>query len=184
MKKIHIITSNEHKIKEFKDLFKDSDIEIGAVSLDLPEIQSQSQEEVLKNKLSYAWEKLKKPLIVDDTGFYIDKYNNFPGTITKFVLKGIGVDGLMKLTNKKDLCYFKTLLGYRDQEQTKLFEGLVYGTIDFQGDKKELKTKKLISDVFIPSDNNQNNDLLYDSTANSHRKIATLKFIKYLEERK
>jgi XTP/dITP diphosphohydrolase len=41
--------------------------------------------------------KYKKPVLVTDTGSFIDALNGFPGANTKFTLNRIGNKGLIKL---------------------------------------------------------------------------------------
>ena len=41
--------------------------------------------------------KLNTPLIVDDTGFFIDALNGFPGPYAAYVLNSIGNAGILKL---------------------------------------------------------------------------------------
>ena len=65
-------------------IFRDAFNIIGK-KLDIPEIQTLNQKEVAIDKARKAYEILKQPLIVDDSGFFVNKYNNFPGVLTKFI---------------------------------------------------------------------------------------------------
>ena len=43
-----------------------------------------------REKAQYAFDHLLTPLIVDDTGFFIDALNGFPGPYAAYVLNSIG----------------------------------------------------------------------------------------------
>lgn len=103
---------------------------------DVAEIQSLSQVEIAINKAQQAWDYLKQPVLVDDTGFYIEKYNQFPGTLSKFVFEGIGFEGLLKLASPGDKAFFMGSIVYCDGPgQYKIFEdrceGAIVKPIDF-----------------------------------------------------
>lgn len=76
------------------------------------EIQSYDQQEVALDKARQAWEFLKKTVLIDDAGFYIAKYRDILGVLTKFVYRGIGLEGCMKLVNPGDKAYFKVTMVY------------------------------------------------------------------------
>lgn len=79
---------------------------------DFPEIQSYDQRAVAVDKARQAWDYLKKPVLVDDAGIYFEKYRDFPGVLTKYVYRGIGIDGLLKLTEPGDKAVFKLHMVY------------------------------------------------------------------------
>jgi inosine/xanthosine triphosphate pyrophosphatase family protein len=55
--------------------------------MDIPELDSQDLIAISQDKAKKAFEKLKKPLIVDDSGIYFDEYPGFPGPLAKRVFK-------------------------------------------------------------------------------------------------
>lgn len=176
-KKLYFVSSNAHKIAEVKKIFDNSSFFIKEVSLELQEIQSLNAQRVLKSKVHEAWSKIRKPLIIDDTGFYIKKYSHFPGTMTKLVVETIGVPGLLKLTNPNDLCYFQTFIAYYNGLVYKSFSGKIMGHIK----NNSLTGKsKMISDVFFTRDGS----LLYDGNKFTHRELAFEKLKEYLSEEK
>lgn len=177
MKKIfYFVSGNSDKIFEVKNFFSKSPIIIKNVALELEEIQSFNAYEVLKFKTFNAWNKIKKPIIIDDTGFYIEKYKYFPGTVTKLVNETIGISGLLKLVHHNDLCYFQTLVAYYDGLIYKSFSGRVEGYIKSHS---LANNPKRISDIFFT----KSGSLLYNENNLTHRKIAFGKLKKYLLER-
>jgi XTP/dITP diphosphohydrolase len=61
------------------------------------ESQSTDVAQVAKSKFMQAADKVAGPLIVEDSGLYLDAFKGFPATHTKFVLSAIGVAGVLKL---------------------------------------------------------------------------------------
>lgn len=89
-----------------------SHIQLKPCTHDLIEIQSYDQQEVAIDKARQAWALLQKPVIVDDAGIYFEKYRDFPGVLTKYVYRGLGHEGLLKLVAPGDKAYFKLTMVY------------------------------------------------------------------------
>lgn len=99
MKEINFITSNKGKIKALEnaiDLYG-LNVKVIAKNLDIIEPQFDSVQEVSKFKALKAFEIIKAPVLVEDGGFAIKGLNNFPSVYTKYILKTIGVDGILNL---------------------------------------------------------------------------------------
>ena len=99
MNKINFITSNKGKIKSLENSLKvnNLDAQICAQNLDIMEPQFDTVQEVSKYKALKAFEILKEPVLVEDGGFSVFELKGFPGVYTKYVLKTLGVDGILKL---------------------------------------------------------------------------------------
>ena len=110
---IVFLTGNQGKYKEFltcynvfKESLNDGDdkekkIKITHMKVDLDEIQSTSNEEVLDYKINLFLKTyphlLYKPntfYILEDTGLYIKDINDFPGALIKFYLNSLGCEGI------------------------------------------------------------------------------------------
>ena len=131
MNTIYYATSNAGKFRCVENFFKTHhpEIKVEQFKFDAEEIQSSSQKKVALNKAQQAFDALKKPLLVDDAGVYFQEYNNFPGTITKFLYKGVGFDGIFKLINENSKVSLILTLVYIDGEKTITFEGRCDGTV-------------------------------------------------------
>lgn len=64
------VTGNEIKFNVASKTFKNTGITLLQKKLETPEIQSKSVQEVAKYSASWASEKLGKPVIVTDAGFF------------------------------------------------------------------------------------------------------------------
>lgn len=83
-------------------------------------------EEISREKARVAFEKLQKPLIVHDAGFYIDALKGFPGPYIKHVGDTIGAEGLVKLMEgvADRRAHFKSTISYVDEKgQIQTFVG-------------------------------------------------------------
>ena len=118
MKTVFFITGNSSKFEEAKHILNNLDLQQKAIKID--EIQG-DQEAVVIDKANKAFNKVKQPVIVDDTGIYFEAFNNFPGTYTKHLFKSLGFEGLKKLLkdSNKD-AFFRCLVCYKDEKTTKV----------------------------------------------------------------
>lgn len=131
-KEIYFVTGNPGKFEEVKNYIEKNvpEIEIKQFKVDIPEIQTLDQKKIVIDKARKAWEILKKPLIVDDGAIYFEKYNKFPGVMTKYVAQGLGFEGLKKIIDNGDKATFLLYIAYIDKpESIELFEGKSEGTI-------------------------------------------------------
>ena len=99
MNKINFITSNQGKVKSLENSLKSNNIDVlvCAQNLDIMEPQFDTVHEVSKFKALKAFEVLKEPVLVEDGGFSVFELKGFPGVYTKYVLKTLGTDGILKL---------------------------------------------------------------------------------------
>ena len=124
------MTGNAHKAAEVAVFFQGI-AEITHVSLELPEYRSDDVGEIASGKAAYAYGQLKTPLIVDDTGFFIDALNGFPGPYAAYVLNSIGNSGILKLmegvTDRN--ARFVTAIAFADTRGIHVFKGMIDGRI-------------------------------------------------------
>lgn len=128
MKDLIFVTGNEHKLTEARAILN---FQIESSPLDLDEIQSIQIEDVIEDKAKRAYEILKRPLIVEDVGLYIEQWDNFPGALIKWVNKHLGAKFIAsKLdVDKTRNVIAKCGIGYHDGEKVHTFIGEVKGTI-------------------------------------------------------
>ncbi len=129
--KLVLVTQNQHKLKELSPLFKKYNVEFETTSIKKHEIRSESIEEIARIAAKTAFETLQKPVVVDDTGFFVDALNGFPGSYAGIVLKFIGYEGILRLMDNKDdrRSRFETAVGYYDGQNLESFMGTMSGSI-------------------------------------------------------
>jgi XTP/dITP diphosphohydrolase len=129
--KIVFASTNESKFNEIFLYLKSFNIEIEFVRFGTLEIQSNKLEEIALQKSKEAFEKIGRPLIVEDTGLFIDSLKGFPGPYSSYVLETIGNQGILDLlSNKaKRFALFKSVVAYKDGNNNLTFSGETRGTI-------------------------------------------------------
>jgi XTP/dITP diphosphohydrolase len=88
--------------------------EIVPLELPLVEPQADSIEAVAESKAAQAVRLANQPVMVEDSGFYIDELRGFPGAYTRYVLDTIGAAGLLRLAAPlhSRACRFISALSY------------------------------------------------------------------------
>ncbi len=176
MKTACLVTSNESKVLEAKGILTGWHIEHADV--DVPEIKSISLEETVKEKAKAAYALLKKPVIVEDTGLFLEAYPSFPGTYTKFCVSLIGLEGILKLLEGKPRgASFRTMVAWCDGNNIKVFEGTSKGTIS-KTIRKASEKKLPYDSIFMPEgDSRTYSEMTKEEKAKtSHRAKAFLAF--------
>ncbi len=106
-------------------------LEVEHVPLDCPEFRHSDVKVIAREKARYAYEQLRRPLIVDDTAFSIRALNGFPGPYAAYVLDTIGIEGILTLMETRVDRYasFVTAIAYADETGIRVFEGEIEGRI-------------------------------------------------------
>jgi XTP/dITP diphosphohydrolase len=125
-----MVTSNAGKAAEVAAFFSGS-LEVSHVDLEVPEHRSNDIAEIAREKARYAYGRLNIPLIVDDTGFFIDALHGFPGPYAAYVLNSVGNVGILKLMEGilDRNARFTTGIAYADERVIEVFTGTLEGVI-------------------------------------------------------
>lgn len=128
---LYYVTGNHGKYEMVKNyLAAYTSLQVKNIDLDLFEEQTLDLKKIAISKAEQAWSKVGKPILVDDSGIFFNRYKQFPGVMTKFVFQALGFEGLFRLYDEGDQAEFVTYLGYRPNDhETLLFEGRVAGTL-------------------------------------------------------
>jgi XTP/dITP diphosphohydrolase len=128
--KIAVVTSNPYKVEEVRSFF-DSRIEIEHVPLECPEYRHDDVGEIAREKARWAYREIKRSLIVDDTAFSIDALGGFPGPYAAYVLRTIGLEGILRLMEDKENthCFFETAIACAWSGGIQVFRGRVDGRV-------------------------------------------------------
>lgn len=151
------VTGNAGKFAEVKSFLEHyaPHISLQQVDIDLPEIQTLDHEAVAIDKAKKAYAYLQKPLLIDDAGIYFTAYHRFPGTLTKFVFEGIGLDGVFKLVQHDHRASFLLYLVYiNGPESYHVFQQECYGML--VPPPPVIEHPKLpFKDIFVPIGTNK-----------------------------
>ncbi|MFC1691113.1 non-canonical purine NTP pyrophosphatase [Nanoarchaeota archaeon] len=115
-KTIHLVTHNPNKVREFK-LILEPKVNVEQVDFDYLELRSDDPEEIAKLGAKQMADKYEKIIVVEDSGFFIEKLDGFPGTCSAYVHKKIGLKGIIALMKNFDSkedrkCQYKSAIGF------------------------------------------------------------------------
>ncbi len=116
---------------EAQKIVEKYNIRLCMADIEKEELQHDSLEKIALHAAQTAFRILKKPLIVDDSGLFIESLNGFPGPYSSYVYKTIGYEGILKLMEDKDkrTACFKTVIALIYPPLEKLFIGTTCGKI-------------------------------------------------------
>ena len=97
MKSITYVTGNWSKILSAKEVLEPLGIKVEHIKMDTTEIQADKVEEIAMHSAKEASDKLKKSVLKNDTGLFIEALNGFPGPYTHYVDEKLGEEKILKL---------------------------------------------------------------------------------------
>ena len=115
---INFATSNKNKVREFKQILEPK-IEVSHIEISYPELRSDDPEEIARQAAKKLADRLKKAVVVEDSGLFIKALNDFPGTCSAYIHKRIGLNGIIKLMDgiKDRECTYKSAVAYCEPEK-------------------------------------------------------------------
>ena len=170
---VFFASSNVHKYEEAEKILSEFGIKLDFYQTNLVEIQDDSLSKIALQKALDAYDKCKKPVIVEDDGLFIDSLSGFPGPFSSYVFKTIGNNGILKLVEDNRGAKFRAVIAYCDSnKKPKLFEYSISGKIS-----KNLQGKGWDYDpIFIPEKQNKTYAELAEKNKISHRYESLKKF--------
>jgi len=112
MRKINFVTHNEDKVREFKAILNDFEVE--QIYIDYPELRSDDPEEIVREAVKKLADEIGKPVVAEDSGLFIMALKDFPGTSSAYIHKRIGLKGILRLMEdiENRECVYKSAVGY------------------------------------------------------------------------
>ena len=169
---LFFVSSNYHKYQEAKKILHSFGIRLGFFKYDLEEIQSSSLKEIASKKAVQAFQKCKKPIIVEDDGLFIDSLYGFPGPYSSYVFKTIGNKGILQLLKQNRKAKFVSIISFCDDKNSKSFEAKIDGNISKTQNGKGWG----YDPIFMPKNLNKTFAELDNKNELSHRYKALKKF--------
>ena len=126
------VTGNLNKVREAGDILKIplEQVEVKGIF----EIQTQDLDELIRHKCQQAYQALKCPVLVEDSGLQFNAWKGLPGALVKWFETTVGCEGMLKMLQSFDdrnataVCCFDIHDGTRIQ----VVRGEVVGTIAFE----------------------------------------------------
>ncbi len=184
--KLTYVTGNLGKYYSVKEKFAKHNIPVDFYDFDCPEPEINDIELISKAKATIAYENLKSPCFVSDSGFYINNYPNIPGYPGAFakrsgVSQNIGqLLEIMKNTQDRS-AYFLDCVTFYDGDEYYTFYGKSEGTIATE--KRGTNIKKAKSNlwyVFIPQNHDKTLAEMTDEERNNRHDNATSAYEEFI----
>ncbi len=123
-----LVTGNRNKLVEAERILG---ISLDCEPLDLPEIQSLDLIEVLRAKGEEAYRRLRRPVVVEETGLDLAALGGFPGPLVKWMLEAIGPGGIARTAHAlgDPRATARCALIYLDGETEQIAEGDTRGEL-------------------------------------------------------
>ncbi|MFP8951578.1 RdgB/HAM1 family non-canonical purine NTP pyrophosphatase [Natrialbaceae archaeon A-arb3/5] len=129
---IRFVTGNQGKVREARE-YLDGLATVEQIEYDYTEIQSDSLADIATRGAREAYESTggEEPVLVGDTGLFVDALGGFPGPYSAYVEDTVGVERLWRLVEGEEnrRARFRTVLAFADGDGTETFEGELAGTI-------------------------------------------------------
>ena len=94
------VTGNSNKVREAGDILK---IPLEQVEVNgLFEIQTQELDELVRHKCQQAYQALKGPVLVEDSGLLFKAWKGLPGALVKWFETTVGCEGMLKMLQSFD----------------------------------------------------------------------------------
>ena len=172
---LFFVSSNENKFQETERILSNFGMQINFFKTTLEEIQSNDLNDIAEQKAINAYEIVKKPVIIEDDGLFIDSLNGFPGPYSSYVYDTIGNKGIMNLLENCETrdAKFVSIIAYCDSDcDVKLFESSIPGKISSIIEKGGWG----YDPIFIPDGESKTYANVSDKDKLSHRAASLKKF--------
>lgn len=128
---ILFLTSNPGKFREAQTILKTFGVKLIRKPAKGIEIQSDSLEKVARVCAENAYRRFRVPLLVEDSGLFINALNGFPGVYSADIYNQVGCEGILRLLaqERRKSAKFVCALAYADKSGVRLFRGVVHGSI-------------------------------------------------------
>lgn len=184
---ISFLTQNSHKFSEAKEALSPYEcIKIVQLSEEKHEYKDDSLEDPIKQIAMKAAKEganqYRRIVVTEDTGLFFYAYPNFPGLNTKWIIKRLDYDGILRLLEGKDRrAYFRCVIALcKPNEDPISFEGRIEGRIAEKVYGEDVDCMDY-DRIFIPDGSEHPFSLMMSNKRHtSHRKIAFQKLGEYI----
>jgi|HubBroStandDraft_1064217.scaffolds.fasta_scaffold07294_12 non-canonical purine NTP pyrophosphatase (RdgB/HAM1 family) len=121
------VTSSHGKLAEVRRIVGTP---VEMIDIELVEPQAVDLDVVVAAKAQQAYEHVRRPVIVEDSGLFISAWNGLPGALVKWFLQCVDVTGICDMLHEFPVreATARTCVGFHDG-QLRIFEGTVKGSI-------------------------------------------------------
>ena len=175
LSELSFATSNENKFQEAERILSNLGVQINFFKTTLEEIQSDNLSDIAQQKAINAYNRIQKPVIIEDDGLFINSLDGFPGPYSSYAYDTIGNKGIMNLLGNSKVrdAKFVSIIAYCDESfNPKLFESSIPGKISSVIEEGGWG----YDPIFIPDGESKTYANVSDKDKFSHRSAALTKF--------
>ena len=175
LSELSFATSNENKFQEAERILSNLGVQINFFKTTLEEIQSDNLSDIAQQKAINAYDRIQKPVIIEDDGLFINSLDGFPGPYSSYAYDTIGNKGIMNLLGNSKVrdAKFVSIIAYCDESfNPKLFESSIPGKISSVIEEGGWG----YDPIFIPAGESKTYANVSDKDKFSHRAASLKKF--------
>jgi len=175
LSELSFATSNENKFQEAERILSNLGVQINFFKTTLEEIQSDNLSDIAQQKAINAYNRIQKPVIIEDDGLFINSLDGFPGPYSSYAYDTIGNKGIMNLLGNSKVrdAKFVSIIAYCDESfYPKLFESSIPGKISSVIEEGGWG----YDPIFIPAGESKTYANVSDKDKFSHRAASLKKF--------
>lgn len=183
---ISFATENRHKLREVQSILEPLNVKVNWARTRKVEIQSNDLSEIAKFSAEEVSKRVYGQVVVEDAGLFVESLSNFPGPFSAFVLKTIGIAGIVKLMagNPTREAQFRSAVAVATNGRLlAIFKGTIKGSIT---QSPRGKGGFGFDPIFVPQGKNKSFAQLSTNSKNSisHRGKAFKALAAWLESKK
>ena len=130
---LRFATTNAGKLREAREYLAEVVGDVEQFDYDYVEIQADDLAEIAAQGARESFEAAggDEPVIVDDSGLFVDALSGFPGPYSSYVYDTLGIERVSDLARAEPdpRARFRAVVAYCDGDRVETFEGVVPGTI-------------------------------------------------------
>ncbi|MFB6128725.1 MAG: non-canonical purine NTP pyrophosphatase, partial [Halorhabdus sp.] len=110
---LRFVTGNEGKVREVRAAL---DEDVTQFDYDYAEVQSPDLGTIAAHGAREAYREIGEPVVVEDSGLFVDALSGFPGPYSAYVEDTLGIDRVWRLTEAEDdhTGAFRSVIAYCD----------------------------------------------------------------------
>lgn len=149
---IHFVTENAGKYAEAVRIATEFGVQLRQLRLRKMEIQSEDLKAIVSFAVRQACQRARRPVVADDSGFFVRALGGFPGPYSSYVYKTIGNSGILRALRSagQRSAYFQSTVAFcKPSTRPVCFSGIVNGSVSH----RPMGTHGFGFDpIFIPKD--------------------------------